>query len=72
MYSVPMPPEDLVAFGTLEPLMNSLTSIILTSENERDSQMDKFCSSLHEDIEQLSQKIVKTQEMAQVCEENIN
>ncbi|XP_074520194.1 dynein axonemal heavy chain 6 [Halichoeres trimaculatus] len=65
MYSVPMPPEELLAFGTLEPLMNSLQSIISEAVSQRDSQMDRFCSCLHEDIEQLNQKAMKAQMMSQ-------
>ncbi len=66
MYSVPTPPEDLVVFATLQPSINSLHSIIDEAAAERDSSMDKFCSSLHKDIKELNRKVMKVKLKSQV------
>uniref|UniRef100_UPI0037E80358 dynein axonemal heavy chain 6-like isoform X2 n=1 Tax=Semicossyphus pulcher TaxID=241346 RepID=UPI0037E80358 len=60
MYSVPMPPENLVVFATLQPSINSLHNIIDEAMAQRDSSMDKFCSSLHKDIKQMNHEVRKT------------
>ncbi|XP_076584320.1 dynein axonemal heavy chain 6 [Chaetodon auriga] len=59
MYSVPTPPEDLVVFATLQPSINSLHSIIDEAAAERDSSMERFCSSLHKDIKELNREVMK-------------
>ncbi|XP_040003149.1 dynein heavy chain 6, axonemal [Xiphias gladius] len=59
MYSIPIPPEDLVVFATLQPSVNSLHSIIDEAAAERDSSMDKFCASLHKDIKELNHEVMK-------------
>ncbi|KAI3352270.1 hypothetical protein L3Q82_005249 [Scortum barcoo] len=60
MYSVPTPPEDLVVFATLQPSINSLHSIIDEAAAEKDSSMDKFCSSLYKDIKELDHEVMIT------------
>lgn len=66
MYSVPTPPEDLVVFATLPPSINSLHSIIDEAAAERDSSMDKLCSSLHKDIKELERGVMKIKVKSQV------
>ncbi|XP_070836417.1 dynein axonemal heavy chain 6 [Chaetodon trifascialis] len=58
-YSVPTPPEDLVVFATLQPSINSLHSIIDEAAAERDSTMERFCSSLLKDIKELNCEVMK-------------
>ncbi|KAM7393703.1 hypothetical protein PAMP_020556 [Pampus punctatissimus] len=58
-YSVPTPPEDAVVFATLQPSINSLHNIIDGAWSDRDSSMDKFCSSLQKDIKQLDHEVMK-------------
>lgn len=69
MYSVPLPPEDLVAFGTLQPSINSLHDIIYEAVSERDSSMERFCISLHKDIIELNREVMKIKLKSQVHEE---
>lgn len=69
MYSVPLPPEDLVAFATLQTSINSLHDIIHEAVAERDSSMDKFCISLHKDIIELNREVMKIKLKSQVHEE---
>lgn len=66
MYSIPIPPEDLVVFATLQPSVNSLHSIIDEAAAERDSSMDKFCASLHKDIKELNHEVMKIKFKSQV------
>lgn len=68
-YSIPLPPEDLVAFGTLQPSMSSLHDIIDEAVSERDSSMEKFCTSLHKDIKELNREAGKIKLKSQVHEE---
>ncbi|XP_059179969.1 dynein axonemal heavy chain 6 [Centropristis striata] len=58
MYSVPIIPEDLVVFSTLQPAINSLHNIIDEATAERDSSMEKLCSSLHKDIKELNREVI--------------
>lgn len=66
MYSVPTPPEDLVVFATLQPSINSLRSIIDEAAAERNSSMERFCSSLHKDIKELNHEVMKVKLKSQV------
>ncbi|XP_068444624.1 dynein axonemal heavy chain 6 isoform X2 [Clinocottus analis] len=59
MYSVPLPPEDLVVFADLQPSINSLNNTITKEAAERDSSMDKLCSSMQKDIKELNQEVLK-------------
>ncbi|XP_070710496.1 dynein axonemal heavy chain 6 [Pempheris klunzingeri] len=59
MYSVPTPTEDLVAFATLQPSINSLHNIIDEAVAERDSSMDKFCNFLQKDMKELNHEVTK-------------
>lgn len=69
MYSVPMPPEDLVAFAALEPSIESLHSTIDDAAAERHSSMNKLCSSLSKDIKELNRVVMKTKLKSWVCGE---
>lgn len=68
MYSVPLPPDDLAAFSTLHPSINSLHDIIHEAVAERESNMDRFCTSLHKDIIELNHEVKKIQLKSQVPE----
>uniref|UniRef100_A0A8C3ADL9 Dynein axonemal heavy chain 6 n=1 Tax=Cyclopterus lumpus TaxID=8103 RepID=A0A8C3ADL9_CYCLU len=59
LYSVPLPPDDLVVFVTLQPSINSLHSIINEAAAQRDSSMDKLASSLQKDIKELNHEVLK-------------
>ncbi|XP_038570255.1 dynein heavy chain 6, axonemal isoform X1 [Micropterus salmoides] len=59
MYSVPTPPEDLVVFANLQPSIDSLRRIIDKAALERESSMDKLCSSLHKAIKELDHEVMK-------------
>ncbi|XP_029949300.1 dynein heavy chain 6, axonemal [Salarias fasciatus] len=65
MYSIPTPPEDLVVFGTLEPSITSLWNLIDQAEAFRDSSMEQFCTSLTKDINDMLDKVTKTQQKTQ-------
>lgn len=67
-YSVPLPPDDLVAYTSLEPSMNTLNDIIYESVAERQSSMDNFCSSLQKDIKELIRKVTDVTLKSQVHE----
>lgn len=69
MYSVPLPPDDLVAFSTLHPSINSLHDLIHEAVAERKSSMDRFCTSLHKDIVELNHEVTKIKLKSQVHEE---
>ncbi|KAK2919405.1 hypothetical protein Q8A73_003776 [Channa argus] len=58
LYSIPTPPEDLVVFATLLPSINSLHGIIDQAVAERDSSMEKFCTSLQKDIKELDSEVI--------------
>lgn len=66
MYSIPMPPEDLVVFATLQPSINSLHGIIDKAVAERDASMEKFCTSLHKDIKELNKEVMNIKLKLQV------
>ncbi|XP_029289697.1 LOW QUALITY PROTEIN: dynein heavy chain 6, axonemal [Cottoperca gobio] len=59
MYSVPTPPEDLIVFATLQPSISSLQSIIDEAAAERESSMEKLCSSMHKDIKELNRQVTQ-------------
>ncbi|KAA8595375.1 hypothetical protein FQN60_012510 [Etheostoma spectabile] len=59
MYSVPTLPEDLIIFATLQPTISSLHSIIDEAAAERQSNIDKLCSSLQKDIQNLNRDVVQ-------------
>lgn len=69
MYSVPLPPDDLVAFSTLHPSINSLHDLIHEAVAERKSSMDRFCTSLHKDIVELNHEVTNIKLKSQVHEE---
>ncbi|KAM9363597.1 dynein axonemal heavy chain 6 [Symphorus nematophorus] len=56
MYSVPTPVEDQIQFAALQPSINSLQSILTEAAAKSYSRMDRFCSSLHKDINELKRK----------------
>ncbi|KAF7660832.1 hypothetical protein LDENG_00274280 [Lucifuga dentata] len=58
-YSVPVPPEDIAVFNTLQSSIRSLNSTIDGAVAERDSSMDKFCTSLQNDIKKLNSEVAK-------------
>ncbi|XP_037621211.1 dynein heavy chain 6, axonemal [Sebastes umbrosus] len=58
-YYISTPPEDLAVFATLEPSTHSLRNIIDETATERDSSMDKLCSSLQDDIKELNREVMK-------------
>lgn len=66
VYSVPVPPEDLAVFATLQPSMNSLQNTIDRSVAKRDSSMDKFCTSLQKDIKELNCEVTEIKLKSQV------
>ncbi|KAL7403678.1 hypothetical protein ABVT39_003711 [Epinephelus coioides] len=59
MYSIPTQPEDLVVFTTLQPSINSLSSIIDEAAAEREYTVNNLCSSLNKDIKELNSKVKK-------------
>lgn len=67
-YAVPYPPEDVVAFASLQPSINSLHDIIHETVAEREAYMEKFCTSLHDDVLKLNQRIMQVKLKSQVRE----
>ncbi|TDH16419.1 hypothetical protein EPR50_G00020980 [Perca flavescens] len=59
MYSVPTPPEDLIVFATLQPTISSLIIIIDEAAAERESSIDKLCSSVQKGIQDLNRDAVQ-------------
>ncbi|XP_030273772.1 dynein heavy chain 6, axonemal isoform X2 [Sparus aurata] len=58
-YSGPTPLDVLYVFGTLQTSIDSLEDLIDEADYGRTSLMDKFCSSLHKDIEELNSEVWK-------------
>ncbi|XP_036933614.1 dynein heavy chain 6, axonemal [Acanthopagrus latus] len=58
-YSGPTPLDVLYVFGTLQTSIDSLEDLIDEADYGRASLMDKFCSSLHKDIEELNSEVWK-------------
>ncbi|XP_078146083.1 dynein axonemal heavy chain 6 [Centroberyx gerrardi] len=65
MYSVPTPPEDFAVFTTLHPSINSMHNTIEKAMTERDSNMDKFCTLLQNDIKELNSEVTRVKLKAQ-------
>ncbi|KAM9845816.1 dynein axonemal heavy chain 6 [Aulostomus maculatus] len=65
MYSVPIPPEDVVAFATLEPSMDSLHNDISDAVVDRPSTMAKFSSSLQKEITDLKHEVKRVRLQSQ-------
>ncbi|KAG7241317.1 hypothetical protein INR49_025751, partial [Caranx melampygus] len=57
MYSVPVPPEDLAVFATLQPCISSLQDILDDAVAKRDSTMNVFCTSLNKDKKELDHQV---------------
>eukprot|EP00112_Aurelia_sp_Birch-Aquarium-sp1_P026161 Seg91.5 transcript_id=Seg91.5/GoldUCD/mRNA.D3Y31 product="Dynein heavy chain 6 axonemal" protein_id=Seg91.5/GoldUCD/D3Y31 len=64
-YTVPTPPEDLAEYQTLKPSMTGVRNAIDKSLAERDSNIDKFCSSLDKDIALLNKDVKKIKQETQ-------
>lgn len=56
-YSVPVPPEDLAVFATLQPCFSSLEDALFYAVAKRDSTMRMFCTSLKKDKKVLTQEV---------------
>ncbi|XP_056136504.1 dynein axonemal heavy chain 6 [Lampris incognitus] len=64
MYSVPTPLEDIVMFSTLRSSVTSVQNVIEKAVNERDSNINKFCTSLQSDIEKLNSEVSEVMQKA--------
>lgn len=69
-YSGPTPLDVLYVFGTLQTSIDSLEDLIDEADYGRASLMDKFCSSLHKDIEELNSEVWKV--LVKVCGEVVS
>ncbi|XP_056265579.1 dynein axonemal heavy chain 6 [Pseudoliparis swirei] len=59
LYSVPLPPEDLVEFATMQPSISSLHNIVIEAARERESSMSQLAGSLQKDIKELNHNVLK-------------
>ncbi|XP_030595591.1 dynein heavy chain 6, axonemal-like isoform X2 [Archocentrus centrarchus] len=59
VHAVPTPLEDVVRFATLETFIDSLERITADAVEEKDSTMQRFCSSLQMDIKELNNEDMK-------------
>lgn len=57
IYSVPMPPEDLAVFATLQPCISSLQDVLDDAVAKRDSTMNMFCTCLNKDKKELTHEV---------------
>ena len=64
-YNVPTPPEDLAVYQTLYPSMSAVRNAIDKSLAERDANVDRFCTSLDKDIEELGKEVKEVKQEAQ-------
>ncbi|TKS69211.1 Dynein heavy chain 6, axonemal [Collichthys lucidus] len=59
MYSVPIPLDDQIEFSQLQTNINKLQKDIHTAGEARDSKLNSFSSSLHNDIDHLKSEVKK-------------
>jgi len=71
-YSVPTPPEDIAVYATLPPCVTAIKNTIDKAVGERDSNVDKFCQHLQQDINQLNNNVLAVKEQAEVKERREN
>ncbi|XP_051560675.1 dynein axonemal heavy chain 6 [Myxocyprinus asiaticus] len=64
-YSLPTPPEDLAVYATLLPCVSAIRNTIDKALGERESNVDKFCQHLQQDINQLNNKVHEVKEQAE-------
>lgn len=69
MYSVPIPLDDQIEFSQLQTNINKLQKDIDKAAAVRDSNMNSFSSSLHNDINDLKSEVKKVKLKLQVRRE---
>lgn len=65
-YSVPTPPEDVAVYATLTSCVNAERNTIDKAVEERDSNVDRFCLHLQQDISRLNSKVQEVKSQAEV------
>nr|XP_055061459.1 dynein axonemal heavy chain 6 isoform X1 [Misgurnus anguillicaudatus] len=64
-YSVPTPPEDVAVYATLPPCVSAIRNSIDKAAAEWDSNVEKFCQHLQQDINELNNKVQEVKSQAE-------